>query len=61
MTQMVAVIPARKVSWLAIDAVGLRATRQMTAAVVSMMVMMASVELIGGLEMIPTSWEVTVA
>jgi len=26
-----------------------------------MMVMMASVELIGGLEMIPTSWEVTVA
>ena len=54
-------MPARKVSWPVIDPVGLRAMRQMTAAAVIMMTMMASSGFIGGLEMRPSSSEASTA
>ena len=59
--QTAAVMPARNVSCLAMDAVGFLATRQMIAAAVSMIVMMAAVEPMGGSATIPISSEVTVA
>ena len=61
MMHTAAVMPARKVSWPVIDAVGLRAMRQMTAAAVIMMTMMASSGFIGGLAMRPSSSEASTA